>query len=152
MKKTLCILFLLLASLTVSAQTQRADTLNERLFEAKVREMVYRLNITNEQKPKFVAIYRRYCEDMIKAWGKHEKPARPTTAKEAAAIQKQHIERQQRAQDIRMRYIDEFATVLNAEQLSHFFTVEGEIQKKLKALRNRAVEKRNGRQKQMKKR
>jgi hypothetical protein len=41
--------------------------------------------------------------------------------------------RQQKAQTIRMKYIDEVATVLNASQLNRFFEVESKIQLKLKA-------------------
>ena len=136
---------LILVALTVSAQSHRADTLNERVFEAKVREMVYRLNITDEQKPKFVSIYRHYSEEMIAAWGEHQRPTRPTTTDEAAALQKQKLQRQQRAQAIRLRYIDEFATVLNAQQLSRFFDVENDIQKRLKARRGRTHGTYNGR-------
>ena len=135
MKQMFLSIILMMAALTASAQTHRADSLNERLFDAKVREMVYRLRITDEQKPKFIPIYRRYTEEMIAAWGEHRRPTRPTTTEEAAAMQKRKMERQQRAQAIRIRYIDELATVLNAEQLNRFYDVESDIQKKLKARR-----------------
>ena len=127
---------LLFSTMTISAQAHhRADTLNQRYFEAKLREMVYRLNITDEQKPTFVSIYRRYSEEMIAAWGEHQRPSRPTTTDEAAVMQKRRMERQQRAQAIRMRYVDEFAKVLNASQLNRFFDVENDIQKKLQSRR-----------------
>ena len=138
MPKKILTLTLLLFALSATAQKHRADTLNERLFEAKVREMVYRLNITDDQKPKFVPIYRRYSEEMIAAWGDHQPPSRPTTPQEAANIEKRRMERQQRAQAIRIKYVDEFATVLNARQLSRFFEVESDIQKKLQARRRHA--------------
>ena len=41
------------------------------------------------------------------------------------------MQRQQQAQAIRLRYVDEFTTVLTASQVSRFFEVESEIQKKL---------------------
>ena len=137
MKHFIITMMLLAATLTVAAQANRADTVNERVFDAKVREMVYRLNITDEQKPKFVTIYRKYTEEMIEARGEHQRPSRPATTDEAVAMQKRRMERQQRAQAIRMRYIDEFATVLNASQLNQLYDVENEIQKKLKARKNR---------------
>lgn len=124
-------------AMTVTAQSQRADTVNQRVFDAKVREMVYHLNITEEQKPKFVDIYREYTQEMIAAWGEHQRPAKPETTDEAVALQKRRLERQQRAQAIRLRYIDEFATVLTPTQLNRFFEVENKIQKKLKARHNR---------------
>lgn len=148
MKQFLITMLLTLVAVTSAAQSHRADTLNERVFDAKVREMVYRLNITDEQKPKFVSIYRRYSEEMIAAWGEHQRPSRPTTTEAAAALQKRRLERQQRAQAIRMKYIDEFAKVLNASQLNQFFDVENAIQKKLKARRDHA----NGRQNNHKRR
>ena len=133
MKALFVTILLFVTAASASAQSPRADKLNERLFDAKVREMVYRLRITDEQKPKFVEIYRRYCEEMIVAWGDHKRPSRPTTTEEAVALQKRRMERQQRAQAIRIRYIDEFATVLDATQINRFFDVESNIQKKLKA-------------------
>ena len=46
--------------------------------------------------------------------------------------------RQQQAQAIRLRYVDEFSTVLSASQVSRFFEVENDIQKKLLQRRQRA--------------
>ena len=128
---------MMLAILTASAQTtHRTDTINERLFEAKVRELVYQLKITDEQKVRFVPIYRRFQEEMIAAWGERQRPTRPETPQEAAALQKRRMERQQRAQAIRIRYVDELATVLDAQQMNRFFDVESQIQKQLKARRD----------------
>ena len=144
MKKTITLLLLALIATTASARHHRADTLNNRLFDAKVRELVYRLAITDEQKTKFVPIYRRYCEEMITAWGDHERPERATTTQQAAENTKKHLERQQRAQAVRIKYVDEFATVLNPDQLSRFFRVESDIQKKLKARRDKPRHNRDG--------
>ena len=47
------------------------------------------------------------------------------------------MQRQQQAHAIRMRYVDEFATVLSAGQVSRFFEVESEIQNKLMQRRSR---------------
>ncbi|MBR5102867.1 MAG: cell envelope integrity protein TolA, partial [Muribaculaceae bacterium] len=137
MKKILINILLVLVAITAMGQTHKADTLNQRVFDAKVREMVYRLNISDEQKPKFIEIYRRYSTDMIAAWGEHKRPSRPTTTEEAVDLQKRRLERQQRAQNIRMRYVDEFATVLNATQLNRFYDVENKIQQKLKERHDR---------------
>ena len=48
------------------------------------------------------------------------------------------MEMQQRAQGIRMKYIDEFATVLNAHQVEKFYEVESAIQQKLKERKEKA--------------
>ena len=47
------------------------------------------------------------------------------------------MQRQQQAQAIRLRYIDEFRTVLSVSQVSRFFEVESDIQKKLLQRRRR---------------
>ncbi len=131
MKQIMMTLLLLLAMVTATAQNTKGKGLNERLFNAKVSEMVYRLHITEEQKEKFVPIYRKYSEEMQSIWNGNAKPSRPTNSKEAAALAKRKMERQQKAQAIRMKYVDELATVLDAEQINDFFDVESSIQRKL---------------------
>ena len=67
-----------------------------------------------------------------------KRPIKPSTSGDAAAIAKRKMEMQQRAQGIRMKYIDKLATVLNADQVSRFFEVESIIQKKLKEKHDQA--------------
>ena len=54
------------------------------------------------------------------------------TEEEKLARTKKRMECQQQAQALRLKYLDEFATVLSAEQVNKFFQVEHNIQKKLK--------------------
>ena len=61
-----------------------------------------------------------------------------SASSDAAAMAKRKMEMQQRAQGIRMKYIDRLATVLNAGQVDRFFEVESIIQKKLKERRDQA--------------
>ena len=68
MKQMILTMVLLLSILSVSAQNTKNDSIQEKFFNAKVRELVYRLNITDEQKAKFVPIYRRYNEEMRTLW------------------------------------------------------------------------------------
>ena len=133
-KRILIIMLLALTSLTAMADS----SLNERLYQAKVRELVYRLHITDEQKAKFEPIYRSYCEEMAALWASRKAPLKPSTSSDAAAIAKRKMEMQQRAQGIRMKYIDKLATVLNTNQIDRFFEVESIIQKKLKERREHA--------------
>jgi len=118
---------------TITAHDADNGSLNERFYQAKVRELVYRLNISNDQLKKFEPIYRDYCEEMTALWAERKQPIKPNTSSSAAAIEKRKMEMQQRAQGIRMKYIDKLATVLNARQIDQFFTVESDIQKKLRA-------------------
>lgn len=138
-KVTLMILLAMMSIAAVQASSQESGTLNERFYQAKLRELVYRLHITNEQKAKFEPIYRSYCQEMKQLWAERKQPIKnQSNSATAAAIEKRKMEMQQRAQGIRMKYIDKLATVLNAQQLERFFEVESIIQKKLKERQQRS--------------
>lgn len=137
-KRIWMIILLALVSVTATARDDKGSSLNERLYKAKVRELVYRLHITSEQQKKFEPIYRSYCEEMTALWADRKRPIKPSTSTNAAAMAKRKMEMQQRAQGIRMKYIDKLATVLNASQVGRFFEVESIIQKKLKERRDQA--------------
>ncbi len=139
MKKIFIIMIVALISITGMAQSSNNGSLNERLYKAKVRELAYRLHITPEQQKKFEPIYRDYCEEMTDLWNDRKRPIKPSSSSDAAAIAKRKMEMQQRAQGIRMKYIDRFATVLNANQVDRFYEVESIIQKKLKQRRDQAI-------------
>ena len=141
MKKLMILFTLMLIGLTSAATGSNNSSLNERLYNAKVRELVYRLHITSDQQKKFEPIYRSYCEEMSALWAERKRPIKPSTSSDAAAIAKRKMEMQQRAQGIRMKYIDKLATVLNAEQVDRFFEVESIIQKKLKEKHDQATTK-----------
>ena len=131
MKRFLISLLIGLSALTAFGQ-EKSDAVNQRYFEAKIRELVYHLNLTDAQKEAFIPIYRRYNDEMRAVVGERKKPeSRPGTSEEAAAVAKARIERQQQAQSIRMKYVDEFATVLEPDQLNRLYEVEGQIQRKL---------------------
>ena len=137
-KKIFIILLLSVISMTAMAQGNKGTTLNERLYKAKVRELVCRLHITEAQQKKFEPIYRAYCEEMTALWAERKRPIKPSTSSDAAAIEKRKIEMQQRAQSIRIKYIDKFATVLTPNQVERFYDVESIIQQKLKERRDQA--------------
>ncbi len=161
MKQIIFSALLLLTSLSVAAQNAKNDSINEKFFNAKVRELTYRLDIKDEQKKEFVDVYRRYNDEMRSVWGaqrakKAMKAAKSAdaqkkelrqkrTSTDVAAAQKRKMERQQKAQNVQMKYIDEFAKVLDANQMSKFFEVESKIQKKLMDRKN------NGRKGQFRK-
>ena len=137
MKKMMIWMTMALVCLTAMAGESNRS-LNERFYQAKFKEMVYRLHITAEQQKKFEPIYRAYCEEMTALWNERTKPIKPSTSSSAAAVEKRKMEMQQRAQGIRMKYIDKFATVLNASQVERFYEVESIIQKKLKERKEQA--------------
>ena len=81
MKKSLFFIAMLLVSFTMAAQDKgNREEMKEKFFQAKVKEMVYRLDITDEQKPEFVKVYKAYTEDMREAFGEGM-PNRPMPPK-----------------------------------------------------------------------
>ena len=139
MKKSLILwMMVMFIAVTAMGQGRGSASLNERYYQAKLRELVYRLHITDGQLKKFEPMYRSYCEEMTALWAESKKPIPPGTSSSAAAVEKRKMEMQQRAQGIRMKYIDQFATVLTGQQIERFFEVESDIQRKLKERREKA--------------
>ena len=56
--KIMILMLVMLIGLTSVANDGNNGSLNERLYKAKVRELVYRLHITADQQKKFEPIYR----------------------------------------------------------------------------------------------
>ena len=139
MKQLILSVLLLLVSLSVAAQNAKNDSIHERFFNAKVRELTYRLNITDAQKPKFVTVYRHYNDEMRAVWFSNRPKnapdpknfGKPLSSSEVAAAQKRWLVIQQKAQNVQMKYLDEFAKVLDAKQMSRIYEEEQKIQKKL---------------------
>lgn len=94
MKKTILILLLHACILAAWAQTPSSTNVNERLFDAKVRELVYRLHITKEQENEFVPIYRRYNEEMTALWKDAQNKRTMTSGRNKVEYTKRKIERQ----------------------------------------------------------
>ena len=130
MKRFLLSILISLTAFSAFAQEPEASV-NERYFEAKIREFVYQLRLTDEQKAQFVPLYKRYNDEMRASLGEPERPtAPPATAEEAAAWEKKRIKNQQTALEIRLKYVDEFAAVLDPNQLLRLFHIEGQILQK----------------------
>lgn len=122
---------------TIIASAQNVQKINERYFQAKVSELALRLEMTDSQKTKFIPVYRRYSEEMRRTVGVKQRPSKSLTDEERLELTKRKMQRQQQAQAIRIKYIDEFSRFLSSSQVSRFFEVESEIQKKLMERRNR---------------
>ncbi len=157
MKQIVLSVMLMLVALTATAQDKKSETLNEKYFEARVSELTYRLDLTDEQKSKFTPIYRRYTEEMFSIMAPHKRKGdwkkrdnkqatdqkdgdvkqkkEKLTDEEKLARMKMRMEKQKKAQDIRLKYMDEFSKVLTAKQVNKFYEVESKMQKKLKVRR-----------------
>lgn len=149
MKKLFLSLLTVCLVMTASAQQK---SLNEKFYDAKLAEVTQRLNITDAQKEQFNALYKQYNDDMRATFGKREKHERPTTTKDAAELLKKRLDRQEKAIDVRRTYIDKFAKVLDADQLTRLFTIENQMQRKVMDRRNRqGMRKGDGQHKGMRK-
>lgn len=150
MKQTMMTMLLVLVAMTTAAQDKDHKKLRENFFNHKVEELAQTLNMSEEQKEKFVPIYRRYNDEMRAAIGPRKlgkrkppkdcdkKPHKDCDNKKPALSEEEQLERtkrkmenQQKAQAIRLKYVDEFATVLTAQQVNQLFEVEKDIAKRI---------------------
>ena len=92
MKRIIISLLIGLSALTAFGQ-EKSEAVNQRYFEAKIREFVHHLSLTDQQKEAFIPIYQRYNEEMRAVVGERKKPeSRPGTSEEAAAVWKLRLE------------------------------------------------------------
>ena len=150
MKQTMMTMLLVLVAMTTAAQDKDHKKLRENFFNHKVEELAQTLNMSEEQKEKFVPIYRRYNDEMRAAIGPRKlgerkppkdcdkKPHKDCDNKKPALSEEEQLERtkrkmenQQKAQAIRLKYVDEYATVLTAQQVNQLFEVEKDIAKRI---------------------
>lgn len=133
MKRVFATLVLGIAALTAFAQNEPDEQMKQQFFDAKIREIAYHLQLTDQQKADFTPIYQKYSDEMHEVVGRPEKPTeRPANADEAVAHIKSRLEHQQKALSVRLKYVDEFAKILEPRQLNKLYDVEDQIQKKLR--------------------
>ena len=136
MKRYFLIPILMIASaFSLGAQDKNPENIKEKFFDAKIREFVYQLELTDAQKADFVPLYKRYDDEVSAAIVKpqHSKDKKEMTSEDAATIVKARLANQQKTLTIREKYVDEFAKVLEPRQLMRLFNVENQIQNKLKS-------------------
>ena len=135
MKRIVFTLGIAMMAIAAYGQDNNEKPVNDRFLDAKIREYVYQLELSDEQKAQFVPIYKRYSEEMHSNMQRHGKNAKSgekeLTSEDAVKIVKGRIERQQKAQAVRLKYVDEFATVLEPKQLLKLFEIENGIQQKV---------------------
>lgn len=129
MKYYLIFLITLLMSFPMSAQNPDKADAQCRFFEAKTTEMCKRLRLTDEQKARFIPIYKAYDQDMRKAWVKY---CVKKDSKDDVQRTKMRLMRQKKLQEIRLSYIDKFGKVLTDKQVEKFYKVESDIQRQAK--------------------
>lgn len=141
MLKRILTLLLLFSCMAASAQSRRTKEFDQKLFDAKLAEMVYQLDISDSQKKAFAPIYESYCREIRSAWNATmaSMPQGRDNDKDASVERvKKRIKLQEQAQSIRLRYTDKLAEVLTPKQLNKFFSVEDNIQKRLQERKQRS--------------
>ena len=121
------------------AQQTEQTQINEKLFEAKLSEMAYLLQMSNKQKAAFKPIYRNFCADMHSIWSNQQHFSKPHTSRDVAQMQKIYIGRQLKAQKVKLQYVDSFATVLNVQQMRKVWAAEQQIQRKIRIRQNQSI-------------
>lgn len=109
------------------------EEVNQQLFEAKCTEMCCRLKLTDDQKAKFVPLYKEYDTKIRQVWHKYRVAKKDATSAEK---EKMHIKRQQKVQEVRLKYIDDFSKILTEEQFSQFLRIEKEMQNRVMLRKN----------------
>lgn len=135
MKKMMMLMLLAATILSAGAQQNGTAEKQEKLLEAKTRQMIQSLNITPEQEAKFTEIYRAYNEKMRSEWNRGDRQQNSDDVKQEANRMKQRLNNQKKALDVQLSYVDKLATVLNAKQLRKFFDTERKIQARVKSKR-----------------
>lgn len=129
MKHYLILILSLVFCLPMAAQRPQNPDVQERFFEAKAKEMCERLQLTAEQKEKFLPIYKAYDEEMRKTWTKYRVEK---DSKNSVERTKMRLKRQEKLQEIRLKYLDKFSKVLSGNQVENFYKVENDIQERAK--------------------
>ncbi len=138
------LLFFLLCFTTVMAVAED-NQLGEKLFNAKMSEFAVQLKLTPEQIEAFKPIYKQYQQEMFNVWvRKNKNRTKPANVTEDAAKLKRGLERQKRAQQIRIKYVDKFAKVCNVDQLMRLYITEDQIQAKLMRRRSHSKDGHHG--------
>ena len=139
MKKLLLSALVILCAVAVNAQEKKNDEncgtgkeqFGERLLDAKLNVLERKLELTETQKTQFIPIYKAYDAELKATLGERKKPEKTNDVNAVAKQIKQNLDKSKKAIDVQKKYIDEFAKVLNAEQLQKFPMVEKQIQNKL---------------------
>lgn len=131
-------LFFSLSTLAVAQPQQprherSREEVNRQLFEAKCTEMCSRLKLTNEQKTKFVPLYKAYDAKIRQVWQKYRVTKKEASSAEKAKMQ---IKRQQKLQEVRLDYIDKFSKILTDSQFDEFLRIEKEMQNRVRYRKN----------------
>ncbi len=140
MKKLMFTMVLMFMSTLANAQEAPDANFLKRLQESKMAEMALALNLTDEQKEKFVSLYQSYHNEMRTVFGERPKmkgdapkgEKKKLTDAEKVQRMKSKMERQMKAQKIRLEYADKFGKILSDKQLLKFYDIEDNIQKKIR--------------------
>jgi len=141
MKKISALLLFLLLLINVNAKSQaeaRFPLMRERIMQAKLREIKYRLNIDQKTFDNFRPIYLKYNQelsgiDFFKLGRLMKINSDSISAEEAEQMITKQIESARKILSIREKYYKEFKTVLSPQQILKLYQTEAEIRNKVMA-------------------
>ncbi len=147
MRKTLLFLIaIMLCSLSVDAQNNRPDKKQwlEEMRQLRVNFIAKNLQLTKEQRDKFVPAYESMSRELEKVMGETHQLYRTVKKKGAAASE---IEKEKAAEamyeckgkenQIEMKYFIKFKTILTSDQLLNLKATEHRFNKRLMKQRRR---------------
>jgi hypothetical protein len=140
MKKIITILILLISitgNLSTRAQA-RFPLLRERINQAKLREIRFRLSLDEETFQKFRPVYLRYEEevsgvDLQRLAGLNRIDADSLTNEQADLLLNNQMEVAKKLLAIREKYYHEFKTVLRPQKIIKLYQTEAELRRKVMA-------------------
>jgi len=141
MKKISALLLFLLLLINVNAKSQaeaRFPLMRERIMQAKLREIKYRLNIDQKTFDNFRPIYLKYNQelsgiDFFKLGRLMKINSDSISAEQAEQMITKQIESARKILSIREKYYKEFKTVLSPQQILKLYQTEAEIRNKVMA-------------------
>jgi len=141
MKKISALLLFLLLLINVNAKSQaeaRFPLMRERIMQAKLREIKYRLNIDQKTFDNFRPIYLKYNQelsgiDFFKLGRLMKINSDSISAEQAEQMISKQIESARKILSIREKYYKEFKTVLSPQQILKLYQTEAEIRNKVMA-------------------
>jgi hypothetical protein len=141
----LVLMFSMTGNMSIQAQN-RFPLLRERINQAKLREMRFKLDLDQVTFQKFSPIYLRY-EDEISSLNVEEMSglmrinADSLTSEQADQLFTNQIEVARKMIGIREKYFKEFKTVLKSQQIIKLFQTEAELRRKVMGeIKRRTIE------------
>lgn len=112
---------------------------SELLFNAKMKMMQEKLNLTDAQTEQLIPLYRDYVGELnaIFRSRKYRRGYKPADAGDACNVMTERLDINSRVIDLQKKYIRRYAEFLDADQVMNIYRVEGQIQREIRQEKRR---------------